>query len=117
MDWHRNFLEEWLYLRKNKKQTKPVDCTKYFVGNWLYLDTYTKRQHELTVDNQHQVYLDGKLLKTIIEDIDNSQVSFVDSFGYHLIIQATNFKPISIYDEANNETYDIINKEVQKENS
>jgi hypothetical protein len=119
MSWQKNALGD-LFSFIGFDSKKPTKSTKnvspfFFAGTWLYHDPTTNREHELEIRPNYDVYLDGKLLKTVVEHLDDYRITFIDRFGYHLIIKANDYRPISVYDEANNETYAIVNSKQNKE--
>jgi hypothetical protein len=111
MNWQKSTLGDLLSLiRFDSKKTAhaPKNVSPFFfAGTWLYHDPNTNREHELKIMPNYDVYLDGRLLKTTVEHLDDYRITFIDRFGYHLIIKANDYRPISVYDEANNETYAI----------
>lgn len=119
MNWQKNAFGElfsFIGLDSKKPAKDPKGVSPFFfAGTWLYHDQTTDREHELDIRPNYDVYLDGKLLKTVVEALDDYGITFIDRFGYHLIIKANDYRPISIYDEANNETYAIIESKKNKE--
>lgn len=112
--WQRSTLSELFSFTRsshNKKQQEDDNKVSpfFFAGTWHYYDKSTDRTHELEVQPNFNVILDGKLLKTQVEKVNHFQLSFVDTYGYRLVINANEFRPVSIFDEANNETYPLTN--------
>lgn len=118
MNWQKPSLGDLFSFMRfdTKKTTKTPKSVSpfFFAGTWQYHDPNTNREHELEILPNYDVYLDGKLLKTVVERLDDYRITFIDRFGYHLIIKANDYRPISVYDEANNETYAIINSKKEE---
>ena len=120
MNWQKTALGDLFSLiRFDSKKTDKTEETVspfFFAGTWLYHEPNTNREHELKILPNYDVYLDGKLLKTVVEDLDSYRITFIDRFGYHLVVKANEYRPISVYDKANNETYAIVDAEKEPEN-
>ncbi|WP_353989201.1 DUF4828 domain-containing protein [Pediococcus argentinicus] len=111
MKWQRSTFSDLFSLNRSQHGNKQEDDNKvspfFFAGTWHYYDKSTNRNHELEIQPNFNVILDGKLLKTQVEKVSRFQLSFIDTYGYRLVINANEFSPISIFDEANNETYPL----------
>lgn len=62
-------------------------------------------QHQLLIDDQLQIQIDGKKLTFSLIEWNLKRLVVQDSFGFHLIIETKNDIPYTLYDEADDRTY------------
>ncbi|KRL37162.1 DUF4828 domain-containing protein [Liquorilactobacillus uvarum] len=78
-----------------------------YVGIWNFSDELSHRTHQLEITPAFDVLIDTRKLPGRIEHIDTKELIFLDNYGYHLRIDATDYQPISLFDEADNRVYPI----------
>ncbi|MFT8609352.1 MAG: DUF4828 domain-containing protein [Liquorilactobacillus nagelii] len=79
----------------------------FYTGHWYFSDKETKRAHQLEITEQLGILIDGHQLPGKIVQIYNQELLFLDKYGYHLRIDASNQQPVSLYDEADNRVYPV----------
>ncbi|KRM87395.1 hypothetical protein FD19_GL000897 [Lacticaseibacillus thailandensis DSM 22698 = JCM 13996] len=79
-----------------------------YEGSFDFIDSATNRRHRLAVNANLDIIIDNKQLPGQIVGVTRDALTFIDHFGYHLIIRCTGGIPETIYDEAEDETYAII---------
>ncbi|MBM7688928.1 DUF4828 domain-containing protein [Enterococcus ureilyticus] len=98
-----------LFLKK--KQEKPQadsiipNLYKRYLGSWWFVNKQKAIQHTLKIENDLQMFVDGKKLSYMLVELTNKRLVAQDEYGYHLIVQCLNGKPASLYDEADDVTY------------
>ncbi|KRM94931.1 hypothetical protein FC19_GL000032 [Liquorilactobacillus aquaticus DSM 21051] len=78
-----------------------------YVGTWNFSDELSHRNHQLEITPALDVLIDKRKLPGRIEHLDTKELIFLDNYGYHLRIDATDYQPISLFDEADNRVYPI----------
>ncbi len=95
-----------------ESQTKAANpalaLAKNFTGNFVFLDEQTNKTHSLAISPQLQIAIDNKVLPGQVVGITIHELTFLDHYGYKLVITADDNGPQTIYDEAEDATYAII---------
>lgn len=78
-----------------------------YAGTWLFIDDLSQKHHKLEITVDLNILIDSHELPGKIERLDESSMVFLDTYGYHLQISAENLHPVSVYDEADNRSYDL----------
>lgn len=78
-----------------------------YAGTWLFIDDLSQKHHKLEITVDLNILIDSHELPGKIERLDESSLVFFDTYGYHLQISAENLHPVSVYDEADNRSYDL----------
>ncbi|MBL1227887.1 DUF4828 domain-containing protein [Enterococcus sp. BWB1-3] len=98
-----------LLFKKNKSSQESnltaSDLIKIFQGQWWFVDKMKATQHQLSIDDQLQIQIDGKKLTFSLIEWNIKRLVVQDSFGFHLIIETKNDIPYTLYDEADDKTY------------
>ncbi|WP_052000055.1 DUF4828 domain-containing protein [Schleiferilactobacillus shenzhenensis] len=93
---------------KTQKVKAPApDFSQRFVGTWAFLDTKTHHDHLLQISPDLVIQIDGQVLPGHITGLDGNTLTFVDHFGYQLVVHTNEHGPVSIYDESSNLDYPI----------
>ncbi|WP_196246235.1 DUF4828 domain-containing protein [Lacticaseibacillus zhaodongensis] len=77
-------------------------------GSFDFVDPVTNKKHKISVSAELAIAIDGKKLDGKIVGISTNELTFLDHFGYELIISCKEGFPVTIYDEAEDQTYTII---------
>ncbi len=80
----------------------------FFVGTWNYRANDSNRIHTIEIRPNFDLLIDGHAIKSKVENWDKYTITFLDRYGYHIRIRANDQRPVSIYDETDNETYPIL---------
>lgn len=80
----------------------------FFVGTWNYRAEDSNRIHTVEIRPNFDLLIDGHAIKSKVENWDKYTITFLDRYGYHIRIRANDQRPVSIYDETDNETYPIL---------
>ncbi|WP_412988399.1 DUF4828 domain-containing protein [Pediococcus siamensis] len=89
---------------KSEPETNPL----FFVGTWNYRTNDSTRIHAVEIRPNFDLLIDNRPIKAKVEKWDKHSITFLDNYGYHVRITADENRPISIYDETDNETYPIL---------
>lgn len=79
----------------------------FYTGHWYFSDKETHRAHQLEITAHFGILIDGQRLPGKIVRVDNKELLFLDKYGYHLRIDASDQHSISLYDEADNRVYPV----------
>ncbi|KRN20285.1 DUF4828 domain-containing protein [Pediococcus claussenii] len=107
MVWRRISLNKLFSENRTEEAPEPVSPF-FYAGTWVYQDNSTNRKHQFEIQPNYDVYLDKQLIKTQVESVTPSRLILIDNFGFKIVIRTNGRSPISIFDEANDETYAII---------
>lgn len=88
-------------------QAPAPDFSQRFVGTWSFLDAKTHHNHLLKITPDLVIQIDGQELPGHITGLDGSALTFVDHFGYQLVVHTNEHGPVSVYDESSNLNYPI----------
>ncbi|MEI5994894.1 DUF4828 domain-containing protein [Candidatus Enterococcus mansonii] len=97
-----------LFLKKKQEkqaESSIPDSYKNYIGSWWFINNQKATQHTLTIENDLQILIDNRKLNYMLVELTNTRLVAQDEYGYHLIIQCIDRKPMSLYDEADDVTY------------
>lgn len=99
--------------RGSRKQHTPSNnpaqvLADLYRGSFDFIDAATSKKHQLAVSAELAIAIDGKKLPGKIVGITTDALTFLDHYGYELIISCRDGFPVTIYDEAEDQTYTII---------
>ncbi|MHC5226745.1 DUF4828 domain-containing protein [Enterococcus sp. LJL99] len=97
---------------KNKAKKHPTERSEQnlyqsYKGNWWFVNRQKATQHTLKIEENLSILIDGKKLRYALIELTKDRLVVQDEFGYHLIIQSEQAKPIALYDEADDATYPL----------
>ncbi|KRL12243.1 DUF4828 domain-containing protein [Schleiferilactobacillus perolens] len=92
--------------RRTVKAPAP-DYAQHFIGSWSFLDTKTHHNHLLQIAPDLTIQIDGQEIPGHITGLDANALTFLDHFGYQLVVHTNGHGPVSIYDESSNLDYPI----------
>lgn len=106
---------DWIQKRKVKKHVQAVenvepDYSTIFAGKWAFIDSKTKKEHAMWIDQDLNITIDHKILDGHIIGLNSNLLTFLDHYGFQLKIFAETNHPAKIYDESSGETYDIVDR-------
>ena len=91
-----------------KPPRNPVlDLAQLFTGDYGFVDDQTQKSHQLSISPELDIRIDGRSLPGQVTGITTDQLTFLDHFGYQLIVTSGATGPESVYDEAEDATYTI----------
>ncbi|KRL83468.1 DUF4828 domain-containing protein [Ligilactobacillus apodemi] len=91
-----------------KKASPKAEQSTVYTGNWQFTDELSHRKHCLKITADLRILIDRRELAGQVESLTNKELVFLDGYGYHLRIDAVDGKPISVYDEADNRVYELV---------
>lgn len=95
----------------NKKSKQPqVSLPLIYAGSWQFIDELSNRTHCLEITTDLRILIDHRELARQVQTLTAKELIFLDGYGYHLRIDAVDSKPISVYDEADNRVYELIDE-------
>ncbi|MDN2453509.1 DUF4828 domain-containing protein [Lactobacillus sp. UCMA15818] len=100
----RNHFNPLVLFKKKSAETLPT----FYVGKWNFTDEFSGKVHMLEIDATLNVLIDGRKLPGKITKLDDKELTFIDKYGYHLRLDATEKHPVSLFDEADNRVYPVI---------
>ncbi|BDR58463.1 DUF4828 domain-containing protein [Xylocopilactobacillus apicola] len=103
----RKFITLPLSYLKNKKN-KLEEPQKNISGDWYFSDQHGQKHH-LVINNKLNIIIDQNKLDTKLIENHSNSIVFIDKYGYILQINLYKNQPTSIYDEAENISYDLLN--------
>jgi hypothetical protein len=99
--------------RKHSPINNPAQAlADLYRGSFDFIDAATSKKHQLAVSAELAIAIDGKKLPGKIVGITTDALTFLDHYGYELIISCRDGFPVTIYDEAEDQTYTIIYPDV-----
>ncbi|MCI1284132.1 MAG: DUF4828 domain-containing protein [Lacticaseibacillus songhuajiangensis] len=99
--------------RKHSPISNPAQAlADLYRGSFDFIDAATSKKHQLAVSAELAIAIDGKKLPGKIVGITTDALTFLDHYGYELIISCRDGFPVTIYDEAEDQTYTIIYPDV-----
>lgn len=99
--------------RSSKNENKPTALPVLYAGTWTFIDEVSHKHHQLEITLGLRILIDGRELPGTIEQLNNRQLVFLDKYGYQLKINADYTRPVSLFDEADDRTYTIIDPTIQ----
>lgn len=101
---------------KHSSTANPAQAlADLYRGSFDFVDPVTHRNHKISVSAELAIAIDGKRLEGKIVGISTNELTFLDHFGYELIISCKEGFPVTIYDEAEDQTYTIIYPQIDAE--
>lgn len=94
------------------KANPALTLAQTYTGNFGFLDEVTSKSHQLSISPELDIKIDGRVLAGHVTGISTEQLTFLDHYGYELIITNGKHGPESVYDEAEAATYRILHPEV-----
>ena len=95
-------------IRPGKQKQQPSNnLAGIFAGNWQFVDENNSRIHHLHISLDLSISLDGRALPGSVLNLNEKELVFLDTYGYHLRIDAIDEHPISVYDEADDRVYQL----------
>nr|WP_125586528.1 DUF4828 domain-containing protein [Lacticaseibacillus jixianensis] len=79
-----------------------------YTGQYAFLDELTNKTHQIVVSKELAIKIDGRVLPGTVTGITTDRLTFLDHYGYQLIITNGASGPKAVYDEAEDATYNII---------
>lgn len=92
---------------KVKQAEHPVSPL-FYSGVWKYVDEAHNRTHLLEIRPDLTVKIDHQPLQVSVKSMTQNQLTFIDKFGYQLILSANEKQPTHLFDEADNQDYLIL---------
>lgn len=89
--------------RSKKKHATSLPI--FYAGTWEYYDIERNRTHYLEITPELKLSIDKHEISANVELIDEHHLIYIDKFGYHITIQANEQRPITLVDEADDQTY------------
>lgn len=105
-------LEKEVHHKHPKAQNPAQQLADLYRGSFDFVDANTNKKHQLAVSTDLAIAIDGKKLPGKIVGITTDALTFLDHYGYELIISCRDGFPITVYDEAEDQTYTIIYPEL-----
>ncbi|QIL45677.1 DUF4828 domain-containing protein [Vagococcus coleopterorum] len=94
-----------------KKQTKqgPSEkiIKKQYVGRWYVFDRTKSIQHSLEIKPDFSMLLDNGHYQFTLITLTEEKLVLRDRLGYFITITCKDQQPVSLFDEAENKTYDL----------
>ncbi|WP_407894130.1 DUF4828 domain-containing protein [Lacticaseibacillus sp. N501-2] len=96
------------------KANPALALAQTYTGNFGFLDEVTTKSHQLSISPQLDIKIDGRVLPGHVTGISTEQLTFLDHYGYELIITNGPNGPESVYDEAEAATYRILHPQTPR---
>lgn len=93
--------------KKQASDRSELNLYESYKGNWWFVNRQKATQHTLKIEENLSILIDGKKLRYSLIELTKDRLVVQDEFGYHLIIQLEQAKPIALYDEADDATYPL----------
>ncbi|WP_461226801.1 DUF4828 domain-containing protein [Lacticaseibacillus suihuaensis] len=97
---------------KGGPKTQPANpvlqLAHQYTGKFAFLDEQTNKTHQLAVDPDLTIKIDGRALPGQVTGITTEKLTFLDHYGYSLVITSGPTGPATVYDEAEDATYQVI---------
>lgn len=98
-----------VFTRSSRKHTtQQSSLPLLYSGTWTYSDHDDHRIHRIQINPDLSLHIDNHIEPATVEQINSQELVYLDSFGYHLKIQANEQRPVALYDEADNATYVLV---------
>ncbi|MFB9769792.1 DUF4828 domain-containing protein [Lactiplantibacillus modestisalitolerans] len=101
-------LSSTLVRNKRPSKTTSGDLAVFYAGTWTYRDEAHHRDHQLEINPNMMIRIDGRPMPATVESISASKLVLLDKYGFHLEVQANEQRPVALFDEADNRNYVIL---------
>jgi hypothetical protein len=97
------------------KANPALALAQTYTGNFGFLDEVTTKSHQLSISPELDIKIDGRVLPGHVTGISTEKLTFLDHYGYELIITNGPNGPESVYDEAEAATYRILHPQTSSD--
>ncbi|KRK71766.1 hypothetical protein FD02_GL002011 [Lacticaseibacillus nasuensis JCM 17158] len=84
-----------------------------YTGDYVFLDEQTNKSHQLSISPDLAIKIDGRTLPGNVTGITVTSLTFLDHYGYQLSVTNGPTGPVAVYDEAEDQTYEIVQPDHQ----
>lgn len=102
---HKPFAK--IFHSDKKQLNNQAPLAQIYAGDWQFTDENNFRVHHLHIKSDLAIALDKRALPGSVLRLSERELVFLDTYGYHLRIDAIDGHPISVYDEADNRVYQL----------
>ena len=71
---------------KKAPHNPALDLAQLFTGNYGFLDEQTQKSHQLSISPELDIKIDGQSLPGQVTGITTDKLTFLDHYGYQLIV-------------------------------
>ena len=104
----RELFDQTIHQYQQKaRATQASKTATIYAGHWTFDDEKTHKRHTLEITPNLLIQIDHKPLTGKVILLSETELIFLDHFGYQLKITCENHQPVSIYDEAEDTEYPI----------
>ncbi len=92
---------------KQKMKQLKTALPLIYAGTWLFIDDLSRKKHKLEITVDLRILIDKHELPGKVEQLDEHNLIFLDNYGYHLKVTAQDYHPVTVFDEADNRSYNL----------